>query len=180
VQEIATAGPSQPPLTHVFLQAGVGGLAGSVLDAAACSPVLRGAAGIIVEPNQAGCLFAGASAAALTGVRGSLATVMAGLACGVPSTVAFEIVRRRATAFLRIPDADVHFARQSLTEDGAGTSLSQIGETGLAGLAGLLAVCRRADWRIRLGLNSESTVLLFATEGVSPIALHRRDLEGSS
>jgi diaminopropionate ammonia-lyase len=180
VKEIAAARPSQPPLTHVFLQAGVGGLAGSVLDAAACSPVLRGAVGIIVEPNRAGCLFASARAAALTGVRGSLATVMAGLACGVPSTVAFEIVRRRATAFLRIPDGDVRFARQSLAEDGAGTDLPQIGETGIAGLAGLLAVCRRADWRTRLGLSSKSNVLLFATEGVSPIAPHRRDLEGRS
>jgi diaminopropionate ammonia-lyase len=103
---------------------------------------------------------------------------MEGLACGVPSTVAFEIVRRRATAFLQIADADARLARQSLAE-AAGTNLAQIGATGIAGLAGLLAVCRRADWRIRLGLNAGSNVLLFATEGVLPIAPHRRDLEGS-
>ena len=144
-----------------------------------CSPVLRGAAGIVVESNRAGCLFASVRAAALTGVRGSLATVMAGLACGVPSTVAFEIVRRRATAFLQIPDADAQLARQSLAE-GADTNLPQIGATGIAGLAGLLAVCRRADWRARLGLNAESNVLLFATEGASPIAPHPRDPEARS
>ena len=178
VREIAAARPSPPPFTHVFLQAGVGGLAGSILDAAACSPALLGAAGIVVESNRAGCLFASARAAALTGVRGSLATVMEGLACGVPSTVAFEIVRRRATAFLQIADADARLARQSLAE-AAGTNLAQIGATGIAGLAGLLAVCRRADWRTRLGLNAGSNVLLFATEGVLPIAPHRRDLEGS-
>jgi diaminopropionate ammonia-lyase len=169
VAEIAAARPSPPSLTHVFLQAGVGGLAGAVLDAAATSPVFRGAAGIIVEPNRAGCPFERARAAAVTGVRGSLATVMAGLACGVPSIAAFEIVRQRATAFLRIPDADVRIARQSLAE-GVGTSLPRIGDTGLAGVAGLLAACRGADWRARLGLSSKSNVLLFATEGFPPIA----------
>ena len=179
VREIAAARPGQPPFTHVFLQAGVGGLAGSVLDAAACDPALRGAAGIVVESNRAGCLFESARAAALTGVRGSLTTVMAGLACGVPSTVAFEIARRRATAFLQIPDTDAHLAQQLLAE-GTGTNLPQIGETGLAGLAGLLAACHRPDWRARLGLNAESNVLLFATEGVLPIAPHRRALEGAS
>ena len=179
VREIAAARAGPPPFTHVFLQAGVGGLAGAVLDAAAGSSVLRGAAGIVVESNRAGCLFASVRAAALTGVRGSLATVMAGLACGVPSTVAFEIVRRRATAFLQIPDADAQLARQSLA-DGADANLPQIGATGIAGLAGLLAVCRRADWRARLGLNAESNVLLFATEGASPIAPHPRDPEASS
>jgi threonine dehydratase len=94
---------------------------------------------------------------------------MAGLACGVPSTVAFEIVRQRATAFLRIPDADVRVAGRSMAE-AAGTSLPRIGETGLVGVAGLLAVCGRWDWRNRLGLSSKSNVLLFATEGVPPIA----------
>ena len=179
VNEIAAARSSQPPFTHVFVQAGVGGLAGAVLDAAACSPALRGAAGIVVESNRAGCLFASARAATLTGVRGSLATVMTGLACGVPSTVGFDILSRRAAAFLQIPDAAVRLARQSLAEDGADSRLLQIGATGLAGLAGLLAVCRRRDWRVRLGLSAASNVLLFATEGVPPAAPDRRRLEGS-
>jgi diaminopropionate ammonia-lyase len=177
VREIAAATPSQR-FTHVFLQAGVGAFAGAVLDAAACSPVLGGAVGIIVESNRAGCLFASARAAALTGVRGSLATIMAGLACGVPSTVAFEIIRRRASAFLQIPDADALSARHALAE-GAGTDLPRIGETGIAGLAGLLALCRREDWRRRLGLSFESTVLLVATEGALPVATHRRNRGGS-
>lgn len=165
VTEIAAARPRPRALTHVFLQAGVGGFAGSVLDAAACAPVLRGAAGIIVESNQAGCLFASAQSGALTGVRGPLATAMAGLACGLPSTVAFEIVRQRATAFLQISDADARLARKWL-ESAAGTKLPQIGESGIAGLAGLLVVCRHAEWRTRLGLDSKSNVLLFATEGL--------------
>jgi diaminopropionate ammonia-lyase len=177
VREITVARPSQP-FTHVFLQAGVGAFAGAVLDAAACSPVLRGAAGIVVESNRAGCLFASARADAPTGVRGSLATIMAGLACGVPSTVAFDIIRQRASAFLQIPDTDALSACHALGE-GAGTDLPRIGETGIAGLAGLLAVCRRADWRRRLGLSSESTVLLVATEGVLPVAAHHRRRGGS-
>ena len=59
-------------------------------------------------------------------------------------------------------------------------NLPATGGTGIAGLAGLLAVCRRADRRARLGLNAESNVLLFATEGASPIAPHPRDPEASS
>jgi threonine dehydratase len=91
---------------------------------------------------------------------------MAGLACGVPSTVAFEIIRQRASAFLQISDADARWARESLG-DLAAIKLPRIGETGIAGLAGLLVICRDPDWRTRLGLNTKSNVLLFATEGLT-------------
>jgi diaminopropionate ammonia-lyase len=180
VKEIAAARSSQPPFTHVFVQAGVGGLAGAVLDAGACSPALRGAAGIVVESNRAGCLLASARTARLTGVRGSLATVMTGLACGVPSTLGLDVLSRRAAGFLQIPDAAVELARQSLTENGTDSRLPQIGATGLAGLAGLLAVCRRRNWRDRLGLSAGSSVLLFATEGIPPAAPDRPRPEGTA
>lgn len=166
VEETAAALPQGLEITHLFVQAGVGGLAGAVLDASTSHRMLRNAAGIVVESTRAGCLLESVGAKTLTGVRGSLETIMAGLACGIPSTLALEIVEQRAQAFLQIPDDEAHAALSMLAEGRLGTDVPRIGPTGIAGLAGLLAVSRRPDWRAALGLDMKSQVLLIATEGV--------------
>src|SRR3984885_15367841 len=92
-----------PPPTHVFIQAGVGGAAAAVsvqmrerFDPA---PLL-----IVVEPENAACLLASARAGTLTTVHGNLDTIMAGLACGEPSLLAWQELERAVWAFLAIPD----------------------------------------------------------------------------
>ncbi len=157
--------PHQPP-THVFIQAGVGGVAAAVavqmrarLDAA---PAL-----IVVEPDRAACLLASAQAGALTPVGGALDTIMAGLACGEPSLLAWQELERSATAFLAIPDAAAIGAMRILAAQGVVS-----GESGAAGLAGLLSVARDAESRAALGLDAASRVLLFSTEGATDPALY--------
>ncbi len=97
-----------PKPTHVFIQAGVGGAA------AAVSTQIRARWGqgegpapalVLVEPDRAACLLASACAGRMTTVAGSLNTIMAGLACGEPSLLAWQELERSATAFMAIPDA---------------------------------------------------------------------------
>ena len=148
-----------PVPTHVFVQGGVGGVAAAVSVHIRLrfqpTPTL-----IVVEPDRAACLFASAQAGALTASAGDLDTVMAGLACGEPSLLAWDELARGAGAFMTIPD-EASLETMRLLENLQITA----GESGVAGLAGcMLAAASPAD-RILLGLEPESRVLVFNTEG---------------
>ncbi len=150
-----------PPPTHVFVQAGVGGAAAavSVQMRARFSPA---PALIVIEPERAACLFESARTGALSSVHGDLETIMAGLACGEPSILAWQELERSATAFLSISDEAAVDALCLLAGDGIA-----IGESGVAGLAGLLAVATDSASREMVSLTAGSRVLLFGTEGVT-------------
>jgi cytochrome P450 len=100
--EEALAAMPEPP-THVFVQGGVGGVA------AAVSVQLRArripAKLIVVEPDEAACLLLSAEAGEIRVVEGDLPTLMAGLACGEPSLLAWQELERAAHAFMAVPDA---------------------------------------------------------------------------
>jgi diaminopropionate ammonia-lyase len=154
------------PPTHVFVQGGVGAAA------AAVSVQCRGRfspapALVVVEPERAACLLASAELGALTAVEGSLDTVMAGLACGEPSLLAWQELERGAAAFMAIPDAAAVATLRLRASIGI-----VAGETGVAGLAGLLLASADADARAALGLSAASRVLLFSTEGATDPVLY--------
>lgn len=153
------------PPTHVFIQAGVGGVAASV------SVQLRSAGGgrlVVVEPDRAACLLASARAGRLTPVGGALDTLMAGLACGEPSLLAWEELSRAAFAFLAMPDTASVAAMREL----AGLGIVS-GESGAAGLGALRWAATNAEARAALGLGPDSRVLLFSTEGATDPELYR-------
>jgi diaminopropionate ammonia-lyase len=158
---------TEPP-THVFIQAGVGGVA------AAVAVQMRARFGeaarvIIVEPENAACLLASAEAGSPQVIAGELDTVMAGLACGEVSLLAWQELQRSAYAFMAVPDAAVAPCMKLLAAQGI-----VAGESGVAGLAALLLASRDAFARAVLGLEPTSRVLLFGTEGATDPALYAR------
>ncbi len=154
------------PPTHVLIQAGVGGVAAavSVQMRTRLQPPPRL---VVVEPDQAACLLASAAAGQSVAVGGALDTIMAGLACGEPSLIAWQELDRAASAFLSIPDAAAIDAMRLL----AGSGIVS-GESGAAGLAGLLLAAADPAARAALGLDAASRVLLFSTEGATDPALY--------
>ena len=159
-------GGQGPPPTHVFIQAGVGGVA------AAVSVQLRARlnpapALVVVEPDEAACLLASAEARVLNTVGGELDTIMAGLACGVPSLLAWQELERAAAAFAAIPDDAAVEAMRVLAARGIVS-----GESGAAGLGALMRVCA-GDAARELGLDAASRVLLFSTEGATDPHVYR-------
>lgn len=152
-----------PPPTHVFIQAGVGGAAAavSVQMRARFSPVPKL---IVVEPDRAACLLASAESSKLTAVGGDLDTVMAGLACGKPSLLAWEELSRSASTFISMPDEAAMEVVRLLAGQGI-----DAGESGVAGLAGAMLAAADRSARIILGLGPESRVLVFNTEGATGI-----------
>jgi diaminopropionate ammonia-lyase len=149
------------PPTHVFIQAGVGGAAAAISVQMRArytpAPLL-----IVVEPDHAACLLASAKAGAPTAVHGDLETIMAGLACGEPSLLAWQELERAAFAFMAIPDgAAIGCLRQLAAESIA------IGESGVAGLAAFQLAAAEPTAREKLRLSRESRILLFGTEGIT-------------
>jgi diaminopropionate ammonia-lyase len=148
--------------THIFLQGGVGGMAAGVLSwfwqqQGAGRPIA-----VVVEPDRAACLLASVRAGRLDTVGGDLDTVMAGLACGEPSALAWEVLSAGADAFMAIPDSAAIDTMKALAAHRVVG-----GESGVAGLAGLRLVAGDAEARRALRLDSSSRVLCFGTEGAT-------------
>ena len=153
--------------THVFLQAGVGGLAAATVAAlrqhwGADSPRV-----IIVEPDLAPCLMASAKAGTLTVAPITDETLMAGLSCGEPSQIAWEILVEEASDFLTIPESLVAPAVRLMAKPVDGDPALEVGESAIAGLAGLIAAARQSALRAKVGLDETSRVLLIGSEGVT-------------
>ena len=154
--------------THIFLQAGVGSMAAAVTGYFAnldTPPVIT-----VVEPNAAECLYRSAVAGKREAVDGELDTIMAGLACGEVSTLAWEILRAHADFFVSVPDSIAAEGMRLLAKpyDGDGTVVS--GESGAVcvGLVEELMTDESlSELRRELGLDQNSRVLCFSTEGAT-------------
>ncbi len=168
VEEALSQLPEGVLPTHVFVQGGVGGLAAGV-----CSYLWeRFEAGrprfVVVEPVTADCLFRSGQAGRPVAAEGGLETIMAGLACGEVSLLAWDILSVGTDAFMTIDDAAAASVMRMLADDGV-----VAGESAVAGLAGFLLAAGDSDARARLGLDASSVVLVFGTEGATDPAVYR-------
>ena len=150
--------------TLVAVQIGVGALAAAVTRHYRRPGVMPRPRLIGVEPSDAACVLASVAAGGPVAVPGPHRSIMAGLNCGQPSPVAWPTISRGIDLFLAIDDDAARAAMRAL----AGVGIVA-GETGAAGLGGLLALVRATgpDERTALGLNPQSRVLLFNTEGAT-------------
>ena len=123
----------------------------------------------MVEPDRAACLLASAELGQPATVPGNLDTLMAGLACGEPSVVAWQELDHAAAAFMAIPDEAAVACMRLLAEHRIVG-----GELGVAGLAGCLLAAADPATREVLGLDASSRVLAFNTEGATDPALYDR------
>ena len=176
-EQLKAFGADRP--THVFVQAGVGSFAASVVGY--LTNLWRDAPPkfIVVEADAAACLYEGAAKGdgepAI--VTGDLQTIMAGLACGEPNIIGWDILRNHVSAFAAIEDADAARAMRILAAPLRGDTAVISGESGAAGMGCLAAVMSREDlkdFRDQLGLDGSSRVLLFSTEGDTDPAYYRR------
>ena len=158
--------------THLFVQGGVGGLA-----AAVCAHLWEAWGRerprlAVVEPERADALFRSARAGRPVVAEGDLNTIMAGLSCGEVSLLAWEILKTGADAFLTIPDDAAKHTMRLLAAGVEGDAPLVAGESGVAGLAGLLCALRDGAAREALGLGADSRVLVIGSEGATDPALY--------
>lgn len=120
---------------------------------------------MVVEPLQADCLYQSAIKGEAAHATGSVDSVMAGLACGETSPLAWRLLRPCVDHFMTIEDADAIAAMGVLAAGGERDVPVVSGESGVAGLAGLVALASDPELAEQVGLNGESRVLLISTEG---------------
>lgn len=156
--------------THIFLQAGVGSMAGAVTGLFSSiygndRPVIT-----IVEPNKADCLFRTAEAndGKRHFVTGDMDTIMAGLACGEPCSIGWEILSDYADYFISCPDYVAAKGMRILGNPAKKDDRVISGESGAAAfgcVAEIMTNPELAEFRKTLKLDETSRVLFFSTEG---------------
>ena len=169
--------------THIFLQAGVGAMAGSLTGYFADlygdidRPIIT-----VVEPNKADCLYRTAKAndGKLHFVKGDMNSIMAGLCCGEPCTIGWEVLKDHADNFVSMPD---YIAAKGMRILGnpIGDDIRVIsGESGAStlGLVAELMQNENLDWlREMLKIDGNSKILCFSTEGDTDKINYRRIVE---
>lgn len=175
---------SAPRVTHLFLQAGVGSFAAAMAAYAVARLGMDAPKIIVMEPDKADCFYqsaqTGDGAAAVVG--GDLDTMMAGLACGVPSPDAWAILRPLAAHFVSCSDEISAEGMRILAGPAAGDSAVVSGESGAAVAVGLLdELCIRSpECASELGLDENSVVLVINTEGATDPANYRKVTGGEA
>lgn len=172
IHEVAAEMGDRPP-THVFVPAGCGGLAASIMTSSAhlwgdCAPLM-----IVVEPTRAACVFASAEAGEPVRIDGDLETIMGGLACAAVSAAAWPTVREGAAAFMQIDDGDAIDAMRAMAGPAGDDPAIISGETGSAGMAALIAVHADTAAREALDLTEHSRVLVISCESATDPELYR-------
>ncbi|RWE44049.1 MAG: diaminopropionate ammonia-lyase [Mesorhizobium sp.] len=155
---------SEPP-THIFVQAGVGGIAAAIAGHLAivlgeARPVFT-----VVEPARAACVFGAAKAGHPVKIAHGEATVMAMLECYEASPVAWRVLARVADAFMTVDEDDAVAVMRRLARPAGNDPAIVAGESGGVGLAGLIRAM--ADDGAELGLDANSRVLVINTEGAT-------------
>lgn len=174
VGQMSAIGISRP--THVFLQAGVGAMAGGVLGYLVDVYGARNLHSVIVEPELADCIYRSGVKGEIVNVGGSMSTIMAGLACGEPNPLGWDILRNCATQFISCQDAVAALGMRVLGNPPGNDPRVISGESGAVGLGVLAAVHfhpEREALMHKLKLDSNSIVLVISTEGDTDVKHYR-------
>jgi diaminopropionate ammonia-lyase len=171
-EELDAQTVDRPP-DLVLIQVGVGALAAAAVAHWRRPDLARRPALVSVEPSGAACVLASVEAGRIVSVlAGAHASLMAGLNCGTPSSVAWPAMEQGMDAFVAVDDPCAEQAVRALADDGIVS-----GESGAAGAAGLLALCEgpeAAAARERLALGPGTTALVISTEGpTDPVSWER-------
>ena len=153
--------------THVFLQGGVGGMAAGLASYfweyhGAQRPCV-----ISVEPAQADCLLQSAIQGRPAKATGTVDSVMAGLACGETSPLAWRFLQPCVDVFMTIEDEQAIEAMRTLAQGSERDTPIVVGESGVAGLAALEWLRSDPQRSEQVGLTAESRVLIISTEGAT-------------
>lgn len=157
-RQVAEMGQSPP--THLFVQAGVGGLAAAMADGLA--GFLAAPARIVaVEPAASACLGPAMALGRPVRISGDLHTAAEMLSCGEASAPALAILRQHGAGLVTVGESDLCEAPDILAAHGGPATTP----SGAASLAGVIAALHDPDLSRQLGLDAGSRLLVLVTEG---------------
>ena len=160
-------------ITHVFLQAGVGGMAAAMI--AGFAKLSKNIPKfIIIEPENADCVFQSIENNKPTRIDIKKETIMGGMSCGDVSSVAWEILKNSTNYCLTIPDKAISTAVALLAKSRLSDEKIIGGECAVPGLIALIGSFNNKEYLDKLQLNSESNILLFGCEGLTDKAMYQK------
>lgn len=167
-EQVTEHGTNQP--THIFLQAGVGCMAGSVLGYYASKLKNRCPIVSIVEPVNADCIFKSIQVGdgKPHAVYGDLETIMAGLSCGEPNPITWEIIKEKSSYSIVCDDQVTKLGMRMLGNPMGDDVKIISGESGAVGLGLLYSIMKKKHFeslKENMKLNDQSIVLIISTEG---------------
>ncbi len=162
--------------THVFLQAGVGSMAGGVLGFlkdiyGADAPVFS-----IMEAEQTACIYESVRQGKYVAIGGDPQTIMAGLNCGEANTLTLPVLEAHAEFFFSMSDEYTEEGMRELAA--AGVVAGECGGIGTGLVKALMTQEELAEYRDALGLDENSIILLFSTEGDTDPVNYKKIIEG--
>lgn len=163
--------------THVFLQAGVGSYAGAVQGYLTSRFGEDRPVTIVVEPDDANCLYKSSLSGKREVVSGNLNTLMAGLACGEPNTISFDVLKDYTDGYISCPDYVSARGVRVMAAPLKGDPQIISGESGAVGIGVTTLLTTRdeyADLKDKIGLNEKSVVLVISTEGDTDAEKYRQ------
>ncbi len=151
-------------ITHIYLQAGVGGMAGAMV--AGSVRYLKNTPKIIViEPDSAACVMESIKSGKIEKVNIKKESLMGGMSCGEPSLVPWQILKKSVNNCMSLPDDDIGKAMKLFSNASFGDDKIIAGENSAPGVISLIASCNDENIKNKINLNSKSNVLLIGCEG---------------
>ena len=151
-------------ITHIILQAGVGGMAGAMV--AGIARYLKNIPEtIIVEPDSAACVMESIKAGKIQKIDIKRESLMGGMSCGEVSLVPWEILKKSVKFCISLPDDDIAKTMRLLGNSSFSKEEIIAGENSAPGVISLITSCLDDKVKDKLKLNSESNILVIGCEG---------------
>ena len=163
-------------ITHVFLQAGVGGMAAAMI-AGAARYLKNIPKMIIVEPDSAACVMESIKTGKIEKINITRESIMGGMSCSEPSLVPWKILKSSVNSCISLPDDDIGKAMKLFANASFGEDKIVAGENSVPGVISLIASCNDQDVKIKLSLDSSSNVLLIGCEGDTDQEIYQKLLK---
>ena len=163
-------------ITHIFLQAGVGGMAGAMV--AGVARYLKNIPKIIVvEPDSAACVMKSIESGKIEKVQIVRESLMGGMSCGEPSLVPWKILKKSINNCISLPDDDIGKAMKLFANASFGNDKIIAGENAAPGVISLIACCNDEKIKNSINLDSNSNILLIGCEGDTDQEMYQKLLK---
>ena len=151
-------------ITHVILQAGVGGMAGAMV-AGIARYLDNVPTTIVVEPDSAACVMESIKSGKIEKIDIKRESLMGGMSCGEVSLVPWEILKNSVKHCISLPDDDIAKTMRLLGNSSFSDEKIIAGENSAPGVISLISSCEDQNIKEKLKLNNNSNVLLIGCEG---------------
>ena len=151
-------------ITHIILQAGVGGMAGAMVAGIAryldYVPTT-----IVVEPDSAACVMESIKSGKIEKIDIKRESLMGGMSCGEVSLVPWEILKNSVKHCISLPDDDIAKTMRLLGNSSFSDEKIIAGENSVPGVISLITSSEDQNIKEKLKLNKDSNVLVIGCEG---------------